>query len=156
MNIALLSGVISSEIRRIEMQNGGSVTKFRIKTTDQFRMDGELKERSQTHLIDVWSPYLQRDITPFLKEGQQIEITGSIESRNIAKEGQPASWTTSIVLRANGSINIVGGPKSNTSVHADAAEGASDRPAKPNVDHRPRQPAPIAMPDDGLDDDVPF
>ena len=152
MNVAILVGIISSEIRRIDMREGGSVTKFRLKTVEQYRQDGELKERSQTHLIDVWSPYLQKEVTPYLKQGQMVEIQGSIGSRNAAKPGEPANWTTSIVLRGSGSINVFGGPGSNTSVHTDASG-----PGSVNVDHSEKRPASLnANDDDGLDDDVPF
>jgi len=154
MNLAILVGNISSEIRKIDMQNGGSVTKFRVKTVQQYRQDGELKERSQTHLIDVWSAYLQKDVTPYLKQGQMVEVRGAIESRNAAKQGDPANWTTSIVLRGDGVINVFGGPGSNTSVYAEASG-----PGSVTVDHSDRRPAPVTGASDGgddLDDDVPF
>lgn len=152
MNLAILVGIISSEIRKIDMRDGGSVTKFRVKTVEQYRQDGELKERSQTHLVDVWSPFLQKDVTPYLKQGQMVEVQGSIESRNMSKQGEPANWTTSIVLRGRGVINVFGGPGSNTSVHSEASG-----PGGLNVDHSERRPAPVnAAADDGLDDDVPF
>lgn len=154
MNLAILVGNISSEIRKIDMPNGGSVTKFRVKTVQQYRQDGELKERSQTHLIDVWSPYLQKEVTPYLKQGQMVEVRGAIESRNIAKQGEQSNWTTSIVLRGDGVISVFGGPGSNTSIYAEA-----NGPGSVAVDHSDRRPAPVNGPDDGdsgLDDDVPF
>lgn len=152
MNLAILVGVVSSEIRKIDMRDGASVTKFRVKTVEQYRQDGELKERSQTHLVDVWSTYLQKDVTPYLRQGQMIEVQGSIESRNMAKQGEQPNWTTTIVLRNKGVINVFGGPGSNMSVHSEASG-----PGTVNVDHSERRPAPVgAISDDGLDDDVPF
>jgi single-stranded DNA-binding protein len=148
MNLAILIGTVSSEVRRIDLRDGVSVTKFRVKTVEQYQQDGELKERSQTHLIDVWSPYLQKDVTPMLRQGQLVEIQGAFESRNTAKQGEPAVWTTSIVLRARGVISIYGGPGSNIAVRSDAA-------ASPKIDHSERVPPPVnVFDDDSLD--VPF
>lgn len=150
MNLAILVGVISSEIR-VNQLKFNRVARFRLKTTEQFTLDGDLKERSQTHLIDVWNDYLIDNVIPLLKQGQMIDLHGSIESRNIAKDNEPAKWTTSIVLRHNGRINTYGGAGSNTSVITQA----QDRPV--NVDHRPRTPTPLQdTPADGLDEDVPF
>lgn len=152
MNLAILMGTVVSEVRKTDLRDGASVTKFRLKTIEQFRIDGETKERSQTHLIDVWNPYLQREVTPYIKEGNLVQLEGSIESRNVAKEGEPARWTTTIVLRNRGHINIIGGPGSNTSVHAEAI----DEPLR--VDHHARKPEPVmsAASDDGLGDEIPF
>lgn len=160
MNLAILVGKIASEIKTTPVGDA-SVTRFRVKTVEPYSIDGELKERSQTHLIDVWNRYLQKNILPFLKEGQTVEIQGNIESRNMAKQGETPRWTTSIVLRNVGSINILGGSGSTTSVQGNARDEADEgQPAKPHtdgprVDHSPRKPAPVNS-TDGLDDDVPF
>lgn len=159
MNLAILVGVIASEIKTQQIRDG-SVTRFRLKTVEQYSLDGDVKERSQTHLIDVWNRYLQQNIVPMIRPGQMLEIQGAIESRNMAREGEPARWTTSIVLRNNGIINVLGGPGSNTSVRTDAREDEPQAPAPrqsaPRVDHSPRKPAPVGAAADGLDDDVPF
>ena len=162
MNLAILVGKIASEIKTTPVGDA-SVTRFRLKTVEPYSIDGELKERSQTHLIDVWNRYLQTNIMPFLKEGQTIEIQGAIESRNMARAGEPPRWTTSIVLRNNGQINILGGSGSTTSVQGNARDDdqgtgtpARQQNAGPRVDHSPRRPAPVGGSSDGLDDDVPF
>jgi single-stranded DNA-binding protein len=153
MNRAILVGTIASEVRRVEVSGGSSVTKFRLKTVETLNIDGELRERSQTHLIDCWSPRLQKEITPFLREGQMVGVEGSIESRNVAKQGEPARWTTTIVIRGSGNhITVFGGPGTNMATRADAPESEPEV----RVDHS-RRPAPVpAMADDGLGDDVPF
>ena len=152
MNLAILVGVISSEITTQKLKFN-RVGRFRLRTTEQFNLDGDLKERSQTHLIDVWNDYLIDNVLPLLKQGQMIDVHGSIESRKVSKDGEPDRWTTSIVLRHNGKITTYGGAGSNTSVTARTDEG--DRPL--NVDHRPRTPTPLQdAPLDGLEDDVPF
>lgn len=154
MNVAFISGLIDSDVTRTEFPKGGSVSRFRVKTFDTYTVDGEIKESSQTHLIDVYSDYLQNGIVKTLSKGQSIELQGSIQSRNVAQAGQPARWTTTIVLRGSGIINVVGSAKSGMSV----ASSAEERPAasEPRVDHSPRKQTPAAYPDDGLDDDVPF
>lgn len=152
MNLVILIGVMTSAPKKTDFPAGGSVTRFRLKTVQPYTIDGELKERSQTHLIDVYNPYLQKEIMPFLREGQMLEVQGALESRNTAKQGEPPRWTTSVVLRGSGILSIFGGPGSNTSVRAEAR----DQDAEPRVDHRPRDAAPPPALDDGLDDDVPF
>ena len=89
---------------------------------------------------------------PILSKIPSVDIHGSIESRNVAKENEPPRWTTSIVLRHNGRINTYGGAGSNTSVVTQARD--EDRPV--NVDHRPRKPTPLEdIKSDGLEDDIP-
>jgi single-stranded DNA-binding protein len=151
MNLAILVGTIVSDVVRTELPKG-SVTKFRVKTVEQFTMEGEVKESSQTHLIDVWNTYLQNGIVKTLAKGQMVEVHGSINSRNIARDGEPARWTTTIVIRGLGSINVLGGAKSGMSVAAEA----QPEPAEPRVDHSPRKPTPVGPAADGLDDDIPF
>lgn len=154
MNLAIISGVIVSDISRTDFPKGGSVSRFRVKTFDTYTVDGEIKESSQTHLIDVYNDYLQNGIVKTLSKGQSVELQGSIQTRNIAAADQPARWTTTIVLRGSGIINVVGSAKSGMSV----ASSAEERPAasEPRIDHSPRKAAPAAYPADGLDDDVPF
>lgn len=153
MNLAIISGIVDSDVTRTDFPKGGSVSRFRVKTFDTYTVDGEIKESSQTHLIDVYSDYLQNGIVKTIRKGQSIELQGSIQSRNTAQAGQPARWTTSIVLRGSGLINVVGSAKSGMSV----ASSAEERPAaEPRIDHSPRKPAPANYPDDGLDDEVPF
>lgn len=157
MNVAILVGKVASEIKTTPA-GGGTVTRFRLRTVEQYSLDGELKERGQTHLIDIWNRYLQTNIIPMLKQGQTIEIQGSIESRNMAREGETPRWTTSIVVRNNGQVIIMGGTGSSTAVHSQAQEdegGQQERPSGPRVDHSGRRPAPVSG-SDGLDDDVPF
>lgn len=150
MNLAILVGTISSEIRRIDLQQGGSVTKFRLKTIEVLQIDGEIRERSQTHLIDIWSSYLQEKIVPDLREGQIIEVQGSIESRNVAKSGEPDRWTTTIVIRNKGHITQFAGQ---SSIRADA----SDSERELNIDHRKsKPPEAVTEEENGLPYHAPF
>ncbi|MAM84582.1 MAG: hypothetical protein CL472_07950 [Acidobacteria bacterium] len=152
MNLAILVGVISSEIRVSQLKYN-RVARFRLKTTEQFNLDGDLKERSQTHLIDVWNDYLIDNVIPLIRQGQMVDIHGTIESRKVSKDGEPDRWTTSIVVRHNGRINVYGGASSNTSVIGMAHE--NEKPV--NVDHRPRTPTPLGdTPSDGLEEDIPI
>lgn len=153
MNLAILVGTVTSEARRIDLPRGGTVTKFRLKTIETVRTGGEVRERSQTHLIDVWNPHLQEHITPFLKEGQMVEVQGSIESRNVEKDqSAPARWTTTIVVRHSGTINIYGTPDGQSMNHQDATE---DNTGETPDNDRPPQLVP-ALADHELDDDIPF
>jgi single-stranded DNA-binding protein len=154
MNVAFISGIVDSDVTRTDFPKGGSVTRFRVKTFDTYTVDGEMRESSQVHLIDVYNDYLQNGIVKTLSKGQSVELQGSIQSRNIAQAGQPARWTTTIVLRGSGIINVVGSARSGMSV----ASSAEERPAAadPRIDHSPRKAAPASYPADGLDDDVPF
>lgn len=165
MNVAILVGKVASEIKTTPVRDG-TVTRFRLRTVEQYSLDGELKERGQTHLIDIWNRYLQTNIIPMLKQGQTIEIQGSIESRNMAREGESPRWTTAIVVRNNGQLIIMGGTGSNSAVHSQARDddeggqqehpnGRQERSNGPRVDHSGRRSAPLGG-SDGLDDDVPF
>lgn len=156
MNLAILVGVISSEIR-VDQLKFNRVGRFRLRTTEQFTLDGELKERSQTHLIDVWNEYLIDNVLPLLRQGQMVDVHGAIESRNISKENEPDRWKTSISVRHNGRVTIYGGPNSNTSIMTDAPDKAKTDDKPVSVDHRPRKPNPLPdAPSDGLEEDVPY
>ena len=124
MNLAILVGVISSEIRVSQLKYN-RVARFRLKTTEQFNLDGDLKERSQTHLIDVWNDYLIDNVIPLIRQGQMVDIHGTIESRKVSKDGEPDRWTTSIVVRHNGRINVYGGASSNTGAFAETTGAGS-------------------------------
>ncbi len=149
MNLAILVGVIASEIKRTDFKGSGSVTRFRVKTTHQYSLDGETKESSQTHLVNVYNNYLQDKVVPFLKEGQMIGVQGSIESQNFARQGEPANWNTVIAIRASGLINSYSGSNASVVEHARPDE-------KPRVDHSPKKPTPLPDADDGFSDEVPF
>ncbi len=138
MNRAILVGTVVSQPRVLELENNSSITKFRVQTTDVYHVDGDLRERSQTHLIDVWNAQLQRDVTPGLSKGDFVSIVGAMESRKINGDDGPR-WVTSIVIRNSGSIQVFGGPGSNVSTHAEAGEYGV------NVDHRRK---PDQEPDD--------
>jgi hypothetical protein len=160
MNIAILVGKVVSE-PTVQKVRDGTVTRFRLKTVEQYTLDGEIKERPQTHLIDIWNRYLQTNMGPMIRQGQTLHLQGSIQSRNTAREGEPARWTTSIVLGASAQLTIMGGPGSNTAVQMQGQEdrddsGAARNPGtSPRIDHSNRR-TPAATESDGLDDDVPF
>lgn len=125
MNLAILVGTIASPIRRYDLTQGGSVSKFRLKTTEIVKNDGEIRERSQIHLIDVFNSYLQEQVLADLSEGQAVEVQGSIESRNVAKPEEPDRWQTSIVIRGKGHVSLYAGePQIQSGAGPSKAEGA--------------------------------
>lgn len=160
MNIALLVGKVVSE-PTVQKVKDGTVTRFRLKTVEQYTLDGEIKERSQTHLIDIWNRYLQATVCPMIRVGQTLSVVGTNQSRNIAGEGEPPRWLSSVALNNSGQLAIMGGPGSNMAVQTQAQDdaGASgshrDPGTSPRIDHSNRR-APAAPVSDGLDDDVPF
>ncbi len=156
MNLAILSGVIVSDPTRHDFSNGGSVTRFRLKTQETYAIDGVSKESSQTHLIDIYNKALQDGVVKTLSRGQMIELTGSIRSRNTASEGQPPRWTTAIVIAYQGTLTVPGGSRSGMAVSQSAT---GDDVPEPRIDHsrgRSDQSGSDGNRDDGLDDDVPF
>ncbi|WP_162815012.1 single-stranded DNA-binding protein [Erythrobacter aureus] len=128
MNRAILVGTVVSQPNLIELKNNSSITKFRLQTTDVYHVDGDLRERSQTHLIDVWNAQLQKDVTPGLQKGDFVSIEGAIESRKVTGD-DGEKWVTSIVIRNNGAIQVFA-PGSNVSTRGEAGDYGV------NVDHR--------------------
>lgn len=147
MNLAILVGTIVSPIRLIDLPEGRSLTKFHLKTVENLRVDGEIREKSKIHFIDVFNSYLQKEITPYLREGQMVGIQGSMESRKIVKPDGPDRWTTSVVIRTFGNITVYGGPGSQTATSANASEGQSPQN---------ESPPPYINLEDGEYEDVPI
>lgn len=154
MNIAILSGVLASEVKTTAFAGGTSVARFRLKTTELISVDGTVRQRSTTHFIDVWSKVLQTTIVPLMKEGDQIELRGSIESRNMAKAGETPRWITTVVVRDNGAL-IVGNAGAGLAVEGDGRDKPAERPgslALADTAPAPRsdEPEPAPADDDGF------
>lgn len=147
MNRAILVGTVVSQPNLIELENS-TITKFRVKTVDVYHVDGEHRERSQTHLIDVWNAQLQKDVTPDLRKGDMVSIEGAIESRKVNGDDGP-KWVTSIVIRNNGAIQVFGGPGSNVATRAQASDHGV------NVDHRRKSEPEDDYPEDNAQDEQP-
>lgn len=100
----------------------------------------------------------------YLKKGSQVYVEGRLQTRKWQGQDGQDRYTTEIVVDQQGTLQILGSPRtgndqSQTAGRAPPSKQAPPKPAPPpNTNQRARQP-PVQqpLPDyDSFDDDIPF
>lgn len=88
LNKVILMGRIGKDAEVFHFDNGSSVAKFSLATTDYWRdAQGEKKEKTQWHNVALFGKYADK-AAQHLKKGAGVLIEGKIEYREYEKDGQ--------------------------------------------------------------------
>jgi len=84
------------EVKKLE--NGGSLAKFSLATSDSYKnKDGEKVEETQWHNLIAWGPKAQF-VEKYLKKGQQIAVEGKLTHRIYENQEGEKQYYTEVVV----------------------------------------------------------
>lgn len=141
LNKVILIGRLGRDPETRHMPNGDAVCNFSIATSESWKdQSGQKKERTEWHNITLYRK-LAEIAAQYLKKGSQVYIEGRIQSRKYT--GKDGIERTAFEIIAS-EMKMLGGK----------AEGVEEQRNPPPQPARQQTAAPV--PQDDIDDDVPF
>ena len=142
LNKVILIGRLGRDPETRYMPNGDAVCNFSIATSESWKdQSGQKKERTEWHNITMYRK-LAEIAAQYLKKGSQVYIEGRIQSRKYT--GKDGIERTAYEIVCN-EMKMLGGK-------AEGGEGQHNPPPPPQA----RQQAAAPVPQDEIDDSIPF
>jgi single-strand DNA-binding protein len=146
LNKVLLIGRLGNDPEIKQMQNGKSVARLSVATSESWKdkNSGEKKEKTEWHRVVIFNEGLVNVVQQYLKKGAQIYVEGQLSTNKYTDSNGQEKYSTQIVLQGyNSTLKMLGG----SSKSADSSLDQSSSSALPSDE--------ISPPSD-LDDEVPF
>ena len=146
LNKVLLIGRLGNDPEIKQMQNGKSVARLSVATSETWKdkNSGEKKEKTEWHRVVIFNEGLVNVVQQYLKKGAQIYIEGQLSTNKYTDNNGQEKYSTQIVLQGyNSTLKMLGGATRG----ADSSSDQSSSSALPSDEINP--------PSD-LDDEVPF
>ena len=146
LNKVLLIGRLGNDPEIKQMQNGKSVARLSVATSENWKdkNSGEKKEKTEWHRVVIFNEGLVNVVQQYLKKGAQVYIEGQLSTNKYTDKDGQEKYSTQIVLQGyNSTLKMIGG----ASKMGDSSIDQSSSSSLPSDE--------ISPPSD-LDDEVPF
>ena len=142
LNKVILIGRLGRDPECRYLPNGDAVCNFSVATSESWKdQSGQKKERTEWHNITLYRK-LAEIAAQYLKKGSQVYIEGRIQSRKYT--GKDGIERTAFEIIAS-EMKMLGGK-------AEGGEGQHNPPLPPQA----RQESAAPVPQDEIDDSIPF
>ncbi len=180
VNKVILVGNLGQAPEIRYMPNGGAVANLTLATSETWRdkATGEQKEKTEWHRVVLFGK-LAEVAGEYLSKGSKVYIEGQLQTRKWQDEQGGDRYTTEIVVKVNGSMQMLGGGERQTSGNVSAQPPAAAQPASSSTPAKgkrstkgkgtpkgadaaqapsapPSQPQGGEFPRADYDDDIPF
>ncbi|GEM_PF-871794 len=126
MNRATLLGRAGRDPDVRDLKNGGKAATFSLATTEKWTdREGRPSEATEWHRVVVYGPAVE-PVSKMLRKGDAVMVEGRIATRGFTdKEGNDRAITEIVVAGAQGTVNMLGGRRSQAA-DADGKAEAGD------------------------------
>jgi single-strand DNA-binding protein len=130
VNKVILIGNLGQAPEIRYMPNGGAVANLSLATSETWRdkATGEPKEKTEWHRVVVFGK-LAEVAGEYLSKGSKVYIEGQLQTRKWQNEQGVDQYTTEIVVKVNGTMQMLGGGERQTSGNVPAQPPAAAQPA---------------------------
>lgn len=111
LNKATLIGNLGRDPEVRHTQSGGKVCNLSLATTEKWRKDGEMQERTEWHRIVIFDEKLCDVAEKYLSKGSKVYLEGQIQTRKWTDSNNVEKYSTEIVLQRFGSKLLMLGEK---------------------------------------------
>ena len=128
VNKVILVGRLGKDPEQASFANGGSVVKFSLATSENWKdkQTGERKEKTEWHNVVIYNENLGKIAKDYLKKGSEVYLEGAIQSRKFQDNSGAERYTTEIVLqRFRGELTLLGGRSDSGGSGAGSGPGGS-------------------------------
>ena len=166
VNKVILVGRLGKDPESKSFANGGSVVRFSLATSENWRdkQSGERKEKTEWHNVAIFNENLGKIAAQYLRKGSEVYLEGALETRKWQDQQGVEKYTTEVVLKAfRGELTLLGsrdgggGGAGRDMGGGSGGYGGGDDYGAPagggGVGGGNKRPAAF---DDDLNDDVPF
>ena len=117
LNKVLLIGRLGNDPEIKQMQNGKSVARLSVATSESWKdkSTGERKEKTEWHRVVVFNEGLVGVVQKYLKKGAQVYIEGQLNTNKYTDSNGQEKYSTQIVLQGyNSSLTMLDGKNSSS------------------------------------------
>ena len=117
LNKVLLIGRLGNDPEIKQMQNGKSVARLSVATSESWKdkNTGERKEKTEWHRVVIFNEGLVSVVQKYLKKGAQVYIEGQLNTNKYTDSNGQEKYSTQIVLQGyNSSLAMLDGKNSSS------------------------------------------
>ena len=117
LNKVLLIGRLGNDPEIKQMQNGKSVARLSVATSESWKdkNTGERKEKTEWHRVVIFNEGLVGVVQKYLKKGAQVYIEGQLNTNKYTDSNGQEKYSTQIVLQGyNSSLTMLDGKNSSS------------------------------------------
>ena len=117
LNKVLLIGSLGNDPEIKQMQNGKSVARLSIATSESWKdkNTGERKEKTEWHRVVIFNEGLVSVVQKYLKKGAQVYLEGQLNTNKYTDSNGQEKYSTQIVLQGyNSSLIMLDGKNSSS------------------------------------------
>ncbi len=115
LNKVLLIGRLGNDPEIKQMQNGKSVARLSVATSESWKdkNSGERKEKTEWHRVVIFNEGLVSVVQKYLKKGAQVYIEGQLNTNKYTDSNGQEKYSTQVVLQGyNSSLTMLDGKNS--------------------------------------------
>jgi len=115
LNKVLLIGRLGNDPEIKQMQNGKSVARLSVATSESWKDNntGERKEKTEWHRVVIFNEGLVNVVQKYLKKGAQVYIEGQLNTNKYTDSNGQEKYSTQVVLQGyNSSLTMLDGKNS--------------------------------------------
>jgi single-strand DNA-binding protein len=117
LNKVLLIGRLGNDPEIKQMQNGKSVARLSVATSENWKdkNTGEKKEKTEWHRVVIFNEGLVGVVQKYLKKGAQVYIEGQLNTNKYTDSSGQEKYSTQIVLQGySSSLTMLDGKNSSS------------------------------------------
>lgn len=117
LNKVLLIGRLGNDPEIKQMQNGKSVARLSVATSESWKdkNTGEKKEKTEWHRVVIFNEGLVNVVQKYLKKGAQVYIEGQLNTNKYTDSNGQEKYSTQIVLQGySSSLTMLDGKNSSS------------------------------------------
>ena len=117
LNKVLLIGRLGNDPEIKQMQNGKSVARLSVATSESWKdkNTGEKKEKTEWHRVVIFNEGLVSVVQKYLKKGAQVYIEGQLNTNKYTDSNGLEKYSTQIVLQGySSSLTMLDGKNSSS------------------------------------------
>ena len=117
LNKVLLIGRLGNDPEIKQMQNGKSVARLSVATSESWKdkNTGEKKEKTEWHRVVIFKEGLVSVVQKYLKKGAQVYIEGQLNTNKYTDSSGQEKYSTQIVLQGySSSLTMLDGKNSSS------------------------------------------
>ncbi len=117
LNKVLLIGRLGNDPEIKQMQNGKSVARLSVATSESWKdkNTGERKEKTEWHRVVIFNEGLVNVVQKYLKKGAQVYIEGQLNTNKYTDSNGQEKYSTQVVLQGyNSSLTMLDGKNSSS------------------------------------------
>ena len=117
LNKVLLIGRLGNDPEVKQMQNGKSVARLSVATSESWKdkNTGEKKEKTEWHRVVIFNEGLVSVVQKYLKKGAQVYIEGQLNTNKYTDSNGQEKYSTQIVQQGyNSSLTMLDGKNSSS------------------------------------------